>query len=188
MKIKYCLIITAIFSLILMTGCYTLLKHPTLQNDSRQSNSFGEVEPVQYRSDCIQCHVSSEDYYNSTLSYGHYYQQSSDRWLFYYDSPWWVQPFYYGGSSATEGSGQTVNPRKFGRRGVTNTDAAAQTSGSAAAASAAGASSVAAKKKDTAENNAVKPAVETENRRHARSDSGNKSKGSSSKRSRKKDN
>lgn len=118
-KINFAVILFALFTMVL-SGCYTLLKHPTLQNDQQRRNSLGEVENIEYRSDCIQCHVNSSDYYNESLSYGHYYNKSSSRWLYYYDSPWWVQPYYYG-SSAGE-SNETPNPRQFGRRGVHTAD------------------------------------------------------------------
>lgn len=169
-----------------MSGCYTLLKHPTLQNDTRQRNNFDEVKPVQYRSDCIQCHTNSADYYNRTLSYGKYYHDRSDRWLFYYDSPWWVRPFYYGGSGTMEGATQTVNPRKFGRRGISNPAAPAQTTGSATAAPAAGSGAV-AKKNDSGNVETVKPAEKSSQRRNARGGTG-KAKSGTSKRTRKKDN
>ncbi|MCA9730561.1 hypothetical protein KC799_00430 [candidate division KSB1 bacterium] len=164
---------------LIFSGCYTLLKHPTLQNDQHRTNTLGEVEGIEYRSDCIQCHVSSSDYYNPTLSYGHYYNNSSDRWLYYYDSPWWVQPYYYGGS--TMENGEVTNPRNFGRRGVSTSDAPAAANPAAAAPPPS--SGAVAKKGDTTQSSSTNTQVQKDNRRNEK---GSEKSGTESTRTRKK--
>ncbi|KAA3620395.1 MAG: hypothetical protein DWQ05_00180 [Calditrichaeota bacterium] len=181
-KTFFILLIASLF----FSGCYTLLKHPTLNNDRQQRTDFDDIESVQFRSDCIECHSSSADYYNKTLPYGHYYGNKSDRWLFYYDSPWWVQPFYYGGSAPAASEG-AANPRKFGRRGATNPDAPA-TVNTPAAPAPNSSSGTAAKRSDGSEQPTVKKEANEDKRRHARTEQGQSTqKEKASKRTRKKE-
>ncbi len=109
-------IVVALAAVMAFAGCYTLLKHPRVQNESSalfEGNHAAEVLPSD---DCLQCHDQSHSYYNPTLPYGTYYQGRSRDWLFYYDTPWWAEPYYYGGAIAQRDT-TLPRPRQFGRRG-----------------------------------------------------------------------
>ncbi len=104
------------FSL-LFAGCYTLLKHPRVQNeDSAVFADSHDAQGVLPSDDCMRCHDAARSYYNETLPYGTYYRGRSRSWLYYYDTPWWSDPYYYGGAQMQADS-SLPRPRDFGRRG-----------------------------------------------------------------------
>ena len=103
------------------TGCYTLLKHPAVEYEAPPEAEGAdydyEYEPiaVQWRDDCVSCHTGAEVYYNPTSPFNYYYNHGYDRWIWYYDLPWWAdEAGYY---PEEEDSGGLPNPRRFGRRG-----------------------------------------------------------------------
>ena len=123
--------------LLVLAGCYTLLQHPRVQNEASALYSEGHATEVLPSDDCLQCHDRPHEYYNPTLPYGTYYQGRSRAWLFYYDTPWWAEPYYYGGAIAQRDT-TLPRPRQFGRRGRRGDAPAGQSavSGSAGAAGA----------------------------------------------------
>ena len=70
--------------LLLNTGCYTVLQHPT---------GSSVVQEGSYYRTCADCHADA-DYYHP---YGHpYYSygRSHRRWNSYYGSPWWYDDYW----------------------------------------------------------------------------------------------
>ncbi len=99
-----------------LSGCYTLLKHPQVVYEDRQIRDAEMLSgKVGYQDDCIRCHQQPHDYYNASLPYGSYYRGRGVSWLYYYDSPWWSNPRYYGTGEPEQEQG-LPNPRQFGRR------------------------------------------------------------------------
>ena len=99
---------------LLLSGCYTLLKHPRIADESTAARFAHDAE-ITPNDDCIRCHQEPQTYYNATLPYSSYYRSSSSAWLYYYDTPWWVEPYYYGGA-AVQADSSVPSPRRFGRR------------------------------------------------------------------------
>jgi hypothetical protein len=99
------------------TGCYTLLKHPAVVYEADDSDYEYEYEPiaVQWNDDCVSCHTGADVYYNPTSPYNYYYDRGYERWVWYYDLPWWSEQVSY--FPASEDSSKLPNPRRFGRRG-----------------------------------------------------------------------
>jgi hypothetical protein len=92
-----------IFSLsFLMSGCYTLLKHPEVENKDDARNIY--YSSVNFYDDCARCHNSSQDnyaldYYNYTETYNenhftgdNYIENPRNRFKDYYNIPWWFSP------------------------------------------------------------------------------------------------
>ncbi len=103
----------------LLSGCYTLLKHPQVAFEDRRIRDAEMLRgQVSFQDDCIRCHQQPHDYYNASLPYGSYYRGRGVSWLYYYDSPWWSNPRYYGTNTVEEQEG-VPNPRQFGRRHYT---------------------------------------------------------------------
>ncbi|MCK4774104.1 MAG: hypothetical protein KAT30_04940 [Candidatus Krumholzibacteria bacterium] len=76
------LLVAALLSATVLSGCYTLLKHPRLAHMDYQ-------RPDDKR--CANCHSSEEiwsfNHAPGTPSYAGY----SGKWADYYDIPWWYQ-------------------------------------------------------------------------------------------------
>lgn len=81
------LIITLI---ILLSGCYTILKHPAAEENYTSHD---------YQADCVSCHADYNEY-----PYGYFYGQYPDywwttpRWGRYYAYPWWWDNYWYDAS------------------------------------------------------------------------------------------
>lgn len=71
------------FILILLGGCYTIIKHP----DVNFVDSAGETytSHISYKSNCVECHSSSDVVYFYNLVPAH----TSSLWS-YYNTPWWL--------------------------------------------------------------------------------------------------
>lgn len=100
-----------------VTGCYTILRHPTVAYEAPSGTDAYDYEPiaVQWRSDCVGCHTNYDLYHNPNSPYGYYSRHGYDRWSWYYDLPWWAdRSGYY---PAADENGELPDPRQFGRRG-----------------------------------------------------------------------
>ena len=70
---------------LVVPACYTLLKHPTVDN--------AVYEEVQ-ASPCTSCHYESEVwYYHHPPAHRLYPEWDSVAWGFYYDVPWWYDSY-----------------------------------------------------------------------------------------------
>jgi len=92
---------------LLLTGCYTMLRHPAAVEETA----------VRSDADCVRCHY--EDDYYASPSYSpwvEYYASSSWPWINYYGSPWWYGETwvpYRGGSGSDAGEdGQKLPGRQ----------------------------------------------------------------------------
>ncbi|MBP6874806.1 MAG: hypothetical protein KBD56_01905 [Candidatus Eisenbacteria bacterium] len=74
---------------LLLTGCYTLLRHPSSQEYS--SVSAGGQS-------CAQCHAESDEAIVEYAPWVDYYAHSSWPWINYYGSPWWQDDAWVLGS------------------------------------------------------------------------------------------
>ena len=116
MKTNFILVTTSLIVVFVLAGCYTLLKHPRLEVEpSTVHLEDNYANQVTSNDDCVRCHQQADDYYNATLPYGNYYDGRSRNWLYFYDSPWWAEPYYYGGA-ISEDAEELPSPRQFGRR------------------------------------------------------------------------
>ncbi len=120
---------------ILMVGCYTMLKHPTVSQpppihpDSAATYSHDSG----YNLSCTDCHNNQYDhrrqvhYWNDWEWYPNYYTGYMG-WRRYYWRPWWYDHYYrnpyygnyYGGGGGGGGSGDPPSKRQFGRRESAN--------------------------------------------------------------------
>jgi len=116
MKTNLTLVSTSLVGIFVFAGCYTLLKHPRLEVEPATVHLHDNAaNHVASSDDCLRCHEQADDYYNETLPYSDYYGGRSRNWLYFYDSPWWAEPYYYGGA-VTENAEELPSPRTFGRR------------------------------------------------------------------------
>ena len=85
------LLITLIFLVLLLSGCYTILKHPGAEENYTAQD---------YQADCLGCHTDYHEYPYGYF-YGYYpnYWWSSPRWGHYYAYPWWWDHYWYDGSN-----------------------------------------------------------------------------------------
>jgi hypothetical protein len=106
------------------SGCYTIIRHPSVaddrdqaeSSDSSPSYSHGEADH-----DCMRCH---QDF--ATYPYGYYYSYYPDyywtnpRWGDYYAYPWWWEDYWYGNSGGSDAPADTINTtdKPDRRRGI----------------------------------------------------------------------
>ncbi len=103
-----------IFVFILLSGCYTIVRHP----DVNFVSSSGEVysSHVSYKSNCAECHSRSDMIYFYSLVPTH----SLSPWV-YYNTPWWL--WWSSGSLDTVQAGGVASPerlREFGSHRATS--------------------------------------------------------------------
>ncbi len=96
----------AIFLLtLLISGCYTILRHP-----ASETNYAAE----DYQANCLGCHSDYHEYPYGYF-YGDYpdYWWSSPRWGRYYAYPWWWDNYWYDGSNrhTPDYSEDEISPR-----------------------------------------------------------------------------
>ena len=116
MKTSLSFVTTSLLGVFVFAGCYTLLKHPRLEVEPATVHLHeNSANHVASSDDCLRCHAQADDYYNETLPYSNYYDGRSRNWLYFYDSPWWAEPYYYGGAVAKDAE-ELPSPRTFGRR------------------------------------------------------------------------
>lgn len=124
-----------------------MLKHPRI---AEEPVTVGADQPshvtVAPRADCRSCHDTAHDFRNATLPYQSYYGGSGSRWLYYYETPWWVEPQYYSENAVAEDE-ELPSPRQYGKRRFGRNQAAAgETAVGVPANTSAGASPVKAKR------------------------------------------
>ncbi len=75
------LVLVIIVAIAALTGCYTVLRHPT---------GSEVVEAGGYYKSCADCHANAA-YYHPYYSYG----RSHSWWSGYYGSPWWYDDYWW---------------------------------------------------------------------------------------------
>jgi hypothetical protein len=118
--------------LIFISGCYTVLKHPEIENKDDAGNVY--YGKVAFQDDCTKCHNSRygeytydfdrySDYYNEGyLLNNDYNYEPRNNWIGYYNIPWWYRP----NVTITQGTGL---PQTTGNR-TTNSQPEIRTIGS----------------------------------------------------------
>lgn len=102
----------AAIMVIVVAGCYTLVKHPRLATED-DGQRYEHSAAVTYGDDCASCHESNA--YVAAHGQAPPPPGRPDRWYYYSEYPWWIP--YYTPSQDTEGSGATEQQqRPFGRR------------------------------------------------------------------------
>lgn len=104
----------AVSFLILLNGCYTVLRHPPVQRESYLSSE------ITHRDACNSCHTGFGvfSYEDPLRPAPPYTTPKLQDWNYYYHYPWWLDDVYYSQSSR---SGETENPlpidpRRLGSR------------------------------------------------------------------------
>lgn len=91
MRLRICLLLLLLSSMVFVSGCYTVLKHP---------EGAMLVDEYQNRKSCGDCHDATwfyhqDPYWYGANYYGTYYPYG---WYDYYSRPWWYDDYwYYGG-------------------------------------------------------------------------------------------
>ncbi len=94
-----------IFILILFAGCYTVIKHPDVNED------LG----YQYKSDCASCHSA----FDISYLYEPLPSHVSSPWV-YYNIPWWIEWLRDDSSQVNVGASSTEKVRNFGEHRAGN--------------------------------------------------------------------
>ncbi|OQY29403.1 MAG: hypothetical protein B6244_04100 [Candidatus Cloacimonetes bacterium 4572_55] len=81
---RWLLIIPSLFMIIALTGCYTVLKHPTSAGDAALEESYEDPNG------CSRCHVDEAVFQYQNGEYYGYYQPLLD----YYGRPWWWDAYW----------------------------------------------------------------------------------------------
>lgn len=126
----------AVFSILVLGGCYTLLKHPRVESEpAAVSQEHPAAAPVRPQANCIDCHAAPYASTNEYLPYRRYYGDRETRWLHFYETPWWANPDIYV-TAEEESQEELPSPRQLGNRRFGRNQAVA---GEAASAQPAGA-------------------------------------------------
>jgi len=84
-RTSYVVALLAVSLLLLTTGCYTVMRHPTGDTVAHEGS--------QYRS-CADCHADAAYYHPYSHPYNTYgYSQYG--WSGYYGSPWWYNDYWW---------------------------------------------------------------------------------------------
>lgn len=82
-------------------GCYTIIRHPSMDAQQYEESSAAEETGYTHSSDdrdCVRCHQDFAQY-----PYGHYYEYYPEyywdypKWGDYYAYPWWWDGYWYSG-------------------------------------------------------------------------------------------
>lgn len=100
----------AAISLILLSGCYTVIMHPAVENERQSAD--------QLRANCIDCHADYHVYpydpYDHFFGADYYWQ--NPRYGYYYGYPWWWDDYYwYYYFDPEDPGGYPANPRQESR-------------------------------------------------------------------------
>ena len=87
MRKFFTLLIPLCIAILTLAGCYTILKHPEVQENYTSTD---------YQHDCVRCHADYQEYPYGYF-YGDYpdYWWSAPRWGHYYAYPWWWDNYWY---------------------------------------------------------------------------------------------
>ena len=126
---NYLLVAGLIFFMISILGCYTMLHHPMIVETTEAEDDHPEPMEVDHRQDCMQCHQSP---HQRSFIYGYYdfYHEPgwSPGWQYFYDTPWWMNDFYYSSSQGND-ENNVPRPTDFGRRRRTGDTSDSENSG-----------------------------------------------------------
>ncbi len=114
MKTKNILI--ALLLVVIISGCYTVLRHPEVPNE----DEFGNVyhQNINTGDNCYSCHAQKNNQIYDYDRYMNYYSNSGyndnyeiqNRWDSYYSVPWWFRP-----PTVTTGVGSSATETKTNR-------------------------------------------------------------------------
>ena len=98
----------------LLSGCYTVLRHPPVQRESYLSSE------ITHRDACNSCHTGFGvfSYEDPLRPAPPYTSPKLQDWNYYYHYPWWLDDVYYVQDSGAKG-GETplpIDPRRLGNR------------------------------------------------------------------------
>jgi hypothetical protein len=114
MKLLFTLLIPISIALFTIAGCYTILKHPAVQEDYTAQD---------YQHDCVSCHSDYREYPYGYF-YGDYpdYWWSTPRWGHYYAYPWWWDHYWYDNNGAGDNDNETTDRSQEGEKAVRRDD------------------------------------------------------------------
>lgn len=106
---------------VVAAGCYTITKHPQVEQESYLSSE------ITHREVCTNCHsgYGKFTYENPYRLRRPFESPNLSNWNDYYHYPWWADAFYYP-EHRNSGAAETlpIDPRSFGNRsGIDNTTA-----------------------------------------------------------------
>ncbi len=120
MKKKHFILIT--FTIVIISGCYTVLRHPEVPNQDEMGNVYHQnINP---EDNCYSCHSQRTDMVSDYDRYMNYYSDYNtnnyypqNRWDSYYNVPWWFTP-----PKVTVGAGSKPNNNNTVNRTTSNQD------------------------------------------------------------------
>ncbi len=94
---------------IFLTGCYTVIQHPTVADEENPQYH----RQIDFAQDCASCHSGegmalrdSQQPYLPRLNYIY----GNDRWSTFYESPWWYRGMFYSSSTQGVSTGEENGP------------------------------------------------------------------------------
>ena len=110
MRKAFTLLIPLSIILLSAVGCYTILKHPSVDENYASSD---------YQHNCVSCHPDYQNYPYGYF-YGDYpnYWWSTPRWGHYYAYPWWWDYYWYDTNNDNGGDGGETQERPQGEKAV----------------------------------------------------------------------
>jgi hypothetical protein len=90
------IIVIFLSSLVFITGCFTIIKHPVIHDQENPDLSYN----IYFSDDCSSCHSSAPHNNIPNLDY----INSSSRWNYFYEFPWWQRHQFYASPSANQDS------------------------------------------------------------------------------------
>ncbi len=92
-------IVLLLMGISLVAGCYTMVKHPVIQDQEDPDLHYN----VYFSNDCSSCHSVPLARSRPNLNY----INNSPRWSFFYQHPWWQREVFYQYGDAYPDSGDT---------------------------------------------------------------------------------
>ncbi len=89
-------------SIVLVTGCYTIVKHPVIIDEENPDLSYN----IYFSDDCMSCHSSP----NLSIFPNLDYINSSSRWSYFYEYPWWHRDAFYTSEVGGQDNGSSSTP------------------------------------------------------------------------------
>lgn len=106
-----------VFLFLFLNGCYTVLKHPPVQDPENPEYSY----LIDYSDNCADCHANRAPIMSparqTLLLPRTNYIYENQRWEYFYQFPWWTRPMFSGAATAgSGGSGSQALPTTSARR------------------------------------------------------------------------
>jgi hypothetical protein len=90
------IIVIFLSSVVFITGCFTIIKHPVIHDEDNPDLSYN----IYFSDDCNSCHSSALQNNTPNLDY----INSSPRWNYFYEFPWWQRHQFYTSPSVSQDS------------------------------------------------------------------------------------